>query len=235
MKFISRYFSKLEIILWCCSAGAIILSFFLFDREKYLTLAASLVGVTSLIFCAKGNPAGQVLMIIFSLLYGIISYNFAYYGEMVTYVGMTMPMAVISLISWLKNPYNGNRSEVAVNRISAKESVFLCVLTAAVTAAFYFILRAFGTANIIPSTLSVTTSFAAVYLTFRRSIFFTAAYALNDIILIILWTLASIDDTQYIPVTVCFAAFLANDIYGFISWRSMEKRQLQNNNVRGDI
>lgn len=235
MKFISRYFSKLEIILWCCSTGAIILSFFLFDREKYLTLAASLVGVTSLIFCAKGNPAGQVLMIIFSLLYGIISYNFAYYGEMVTYVGMTMPMAVISLISWLKNPYNGNRSEVAVNRISAKESVFLCVLTAAVTAAFYFILRAFGTANIIPSTLSVTTSFAAVYLTFRRSIFFTAAYALNDIILIILWTLASILDTQYIPVTVCFAAFLANDIYGFISWRSMEKRQLQNNNVREKI
>ncbi|MGN0586114.1 MAG: nicotinamide riboside transporter PnuC [Oscillospiraceae bacterium] len=223
-----NYFSKLEIILWCCSVGAILISFFMFDREKYMTLAASLVGVTSLIFCAKGNPFGQILMIIFSLLYGIISYNFAYYGEMVTYVGMTMPMAVISLVSWLKNPYNGNKSEVAVNRISAKETAFMCTLTAAVTAAFYFILRAFDTANIIPGTLSVTTSFIAVYLTFRRSTFFAAAYAANDVILIILWTLASFEDMQYIPVTVCFAAFLANDIYGFINWRAMEKRQMKN-------
>ncbi len=43
-------------------------------------------------------------MIIFSLLYGIISYTFSYYGEMITYLGMTMPMAVFALISWLRNP-----------------------------------------------------------------------------------------------------------------------------------
>lgn len=76
---------------------------------------ASLVGVTSLIFNAKGNPFGQFLMVVFSLLYGIISFTFAYYGEMITYLGMTMPMAIFALISWLKNPYNGNKSEVKVN------------------------------------------------------------------------------------------------------------------------
>lgn len=51
----------------------------------------------------------------FSLLYGIISYSFAYYGEMMTYLGMTLPMDVLSLTAWLKNPYNGNRSEVRVS------------------------------------------------------------------------------------------------------------------------
>jgi len=83
-----------------------------------MTLAASLIGVTSLIFNAKGNPIGQFLMVIFSLLYGIISYSFSYYGEMVTYLGMTMPMAIFALVSWLKNPYNGRRSEVKVNELS---------------------------------------------------------------------------------------------------------------------
>lgn len=34
-----------------------------------------------------------------------------------------------------------------------------------------YILAAFDTSNLIPSTLSVTTSFIAVYLTFRRSAF----------------------------------------------------------------
>ena len=222
-----RYFSKAEIILWCSSMGLILGSFCVFDRENYLTLLASLLGVTSLIFSAKGNPFGQLLMILFSLLYGVISYSFAYYGEMITYLGMTMPMAVFALISWLRNPYNGNRSEVKVNTITKGETVFLWSLTAAVTVLFYFILKYYHTANLIPSTLSVTTSFLAVYLTFRRSPYFALAYAANDLVLIVLWILASIHELRYISVAVCFCAFLANDIYGYISWQKMKARQAE--------
>ncbi len=225
MKRLLSYFSRLEITLWCSSIALILVSFLAFDRTNYLTLIASLIGVTSLIFNAKGNPFGQVLMVIFSLLYGIISYTFAYYGEMITYLGMTMPMAVFALISWLRNPYKGNRAEVKVNSIGKVEQSFMWLATIAVTVAFYFILEHFGTANIIPSTLSVTTSFLAVYLTFRRSPYFALAYAANDIVLIVLWVMASITDVRYISVVVCFVAFLFNDIYGFISWQRMKKRQ----------
>ena len=219
------YFSITEIILWASSVTLIVLSFCLFDRTNSLTLLASLVGVTSLIFNAKGNPFGQLLMVIFSLLYGVISYTFAYYGEMVTYLGMTMPMAVFALVSWLRNPYKGNRAEVKVNVLGKKETVFMWLLTAAVTVMFYYILLYFNTKSIVLSTLSVTTSFAAVYLTFRRSPYFALAYAANDVVLIALWTIASTADTRYISVVVCFAAFLANDLYGYFSWKKMKKRQ----------
>ena len=178
-----------------------------------------------MIFNAKGNPIGQILMVVFSLLYGIISYTFLYYGEMITYLGMTMPMAVFALISWLKNPYNGNKSEVKVNSIGKRECVCMWIGTVAITMIFYFILKYFNTANIVPSTISVTTSFVAVYLTFRRSPYFALAYAANDIVLIILWVLASMHDIRYISVVVCFVAFWVNDIYGFISWRKMKIRQ----------
>jgi len=220
-----NYFTKLEKGLWITSISAIILSFLLFDSSNYLTLIASLIGATSLIFCAKGNPIGQILIIIFSIIYGIISYSFSYYGEMITYIGMTMPMAILALISWLKNPYKGNISEVEVNNIGKKETIFACFLTLIVTIIFYFILGALNTSNLIPSTFSVTTSFIAVYYTFRRSPYYALLYAGNDIVLIILWTLASFEDTKYISVVVCFIAFLVNDIYGFINWRRMEKRQ----------
>ena len=203
----------------------ILAAFLLFDRENYMTLLASLIGVTSLIFNAKGNPIGQVLMIVFSLLYGVISYRFAYYGEMATYLGMTGPMALLALISWLRNPYQGNKAEVAVNRIGRLEWAFLLILSVVVTVIFYFILEHFGTANMLPSTLSVTTSFIAVYLTFRRSPFFALAYAANDIVLVILWCLAAAYDSSYVSVVMCFALFLVNDVYGYISWRRMEQRQ----------
>lgn len=209
------YFSKGEIMLWCLSIMLIIISFLVFDRENYLTLTASVVGATALIFNAKGNPAGQLLTVVFSILYGIISFTFAYYGEMITYLGMTAPMAVFAFLSWLRNPYGGNRAEVKVNRLKEREPVFMLALTAVITFIFYFILKFFA----------VTTSFLAVYLTFRRSAYFALAYAANDIVLIVLWTLAVLSDISYLSVIVCFIMFLVNDVYGYISWTKMQKRQ----------
>lgn len=223
-----KYFSKTEIALWCSSAAVILISFCAVDRENYLTLIASLIGVTSLIFNAKGNAFGQLLMVIFSLLYGIISFTFAYYGEMITYLGMTMPMAIFALISWLKNPYKDNKAEVKVNSIGKTETLFMWLGAAAITVLFYFILTYFDTANIVPSTLSVTTSFLAVYLTFRRSPLFALAYASNDVVLIVLWIMASVHDIRYLSVVVCFVAFLVTDIYGYISWQKMKIRQSEN-------
>ena len=144
MKKLTAYFTKTELTLWGGSTILILLSFVIFDRENYMTLAASLIGAASLILSAKGNPIGQVLMILFSLFYGVISY-----------------------------------------------------------------------------------SFAAVYLTFRRSPFFALAYAANDVVLIVLWVLAALEDATYLSVTICFMMFLVNDLYGFVSWRKMEKRQLE--------
>ena len=109
--------------------------------------------------------------------------------------------------------------------VLAAAIVLSVLLVAAVTAVFYFILAYFHTANLAPSTVSVTTSFLAVYLTFRRSPWFALAYAANDLVLIVLWTLASAEDIRYISVVVCFAAFFANDIYGYISWQRMKLRQ----------
>ena len=225
IKKLKGYFTKSEALLWAVSALFITVSFIIFDRCNYLTLIASLIGITSLIFASKGNPVSQILMIIFSLLYGYISLGFAYYGEMITYLGMTLPMAVISLIQWLKNPFRGKKSEVSVKSAGKKEIIIMLVTTALVTFIFCFILKALETANLYVSTLSVATSFAAAYLTALRCPYFALVYAMNDLVLIILWSYASFFDISYLSVVICFLMFMINDSYCFISWRKMQKRQ----------
>lgn len=227
MKGLLSYFSKGELILWFSSLTLITVSFLLFDREGYLTLIASLIGATSLIFCAKGNPIGPFLMVIFGILYGIISLTFRYYGEMITYVGMSVPMSAFSFIAWIRNPYKGKVSEVAISRLRKKDVYGMLVLTFAVAVLFYFILKAFDTANLIPSTLSVATSFLAVLLTYKRSSYYALVYAANDVVLIVLWILAAMTDISYLSVIICFITFLVNDIYGFINWRQMQKKQAE--------
>ena len=63
-----RYFTRAEWTLWGASVLLIVGSFVLFHQNDYLTLTASLIGATSLMLNAKGNPAGQALTIAFSLL-----------------------------------------------------------------------------------------------------------------------------------------------------------------------
>jgi nicotinamide mononucleotide transporter PnuC len=224
--------TRTEFIIWISSVTLIISFFLIFDRGNYLALVASLVGTTALIYNSRGEPLGPALLIIFSIMYGIISFGFRYYGEMITYVGMSLPMAIFALVSWLRNPFEKGKTQVRVNRIGRGEVAFMLLLSFIVTVAFYFILEHFNTANLIPSTLSITTSFIAAYLTFRRSPYFAFAYAINDVILIVLWTLATIKDTSYLSVLVCFVVFLFNDTYGFTRWKIMQKRQEKTNPLK---
>lgn len=219
-----RYFNKVDAAIWIGSMSLLLFAFFAFDGDSYLSLFASLVGATSLLFFAKGNPIGQVLMIVFCILYAIISYSCRYYGEMIIY-GMTLPMTVISLMSWLRNPYMGKKREVAVRHISKRDIVIMLVLAVVVTAVFYYILKLLGTSNLLASTVSVSTSFAAAYLTFKRCPYYALAYALNDVVLIVLWTMATFYDLSYLSVVICFVTFLVNDVYGFICWKKMQRRQ----------
>lgn len=224
---LNNYFTTFEKILWIGSIVLITGSAVMFGKDGILSVIASLIGATSLLLNAKGNPVGQALSVVFSILYAIISYSFAYYGEMITYLGLTGPMALAAFISWIRNPFSKGKAEVKVNHIHRGEVALMFIAAAVITAVFYFILKFFNTANLIPSTLSVATSFLAVYLTFRRNHFFAIAYAANDIILIILWSLAAMSNINYLSVVTCFVIFFANDIYGFVSWKSMKKRQAE--------
>ena len=212
--------------LWSISMLIVTVSNLVGGSFDGLTLAATWVGITSLIFAAKGNVWAQFLMVAFSILYGIISFRFRYWGEMITYLGMTLPMAVWSAVTWLRNPSAGSKSEVAIRKLEKKHFLFLLVLSIVVTGAFYFILRWLETPNIVFSTLSVTTSFLAASLTMLRSSYYALGYAANDLVLIVLWGLAAAKDPVYIPVIINFMIFFMNDMYGFISWKKRERTQL---------
>lgn len=216
--------SKFEWILWISSLICVTACFMLSPEKDYLTLAACLIGVTALIFVAKGYVLGQILTVVFAVFYGIISFYFDYYGEMITYLLMTSPIAILSVISWIHHPYEDS-NEVEIYYMTKKQTIIMFILTVLVTFAFYFILGALNTANLLFSTISVATSFLASYLTLMRNPFYAVAYGANDIVLIILWILASIENISYLPMVACFVVFFVNDAYGFINWQRMKKRQ----------
>ena len=217
-----RSLTRFERFLWATSLLVTTGSFLV--SGDLITYISSLIGVTSLIFIAKGHVAGQILAMVFSLFYGIISFYLRYYGEVLTYLCMNAPIALMTIIAWIRHPYQDS-DEVSVSRVSRKQLWCVALLSAVVTVVFYFLLDALGNANLAVSTVSVTTSFVAASLMFLRSPFYALAYAANDVVLIVLWTLAAVKDLSYLPMVFCFVMFLANDIYAFYNWKRMQNRQ----------
>lgn len=210
--------------LWIFSLFTVTLSYLFLPEKDYLNLVVSLIGVTSLIFVAKGHVLGHILGIIFSIIYAFISYFYQYYGELLTYVFMNIPIELFCIISWIKHPYK-DTNEVEIKTINKKEWFILWICTIITTIIFYFILRYFNTTNLFFSTISISTSFIASTLSYLRSPYYALGYCANDIVLIILWILASIDNIAYFPMVICFVMFFINDIYGYYNWNKMYKRQ----------
>ena len=210
--------------LWISSTIVLIISF-LISQAPLPYLIVSLIGVTALLFLAKGEPLGQILTIVFSIGYAIIAFEYRYYGEMFTYVGMTLPSALIAFIIWVKHPHQKDSSVVKIALITPTKVVFLLVSSMLVSYLFYELLAHLQTPNLGLSTLSVLTSYSASMLMFFRSQHYAIFYALNDLVLILLWVLASIEDITFLPMVLCFVVFLVHDVYAYVNWYSLLKKQ----------
>lgn len=221
-----RYFTITEWSLWLFSILAILSTSIYFGNQEPLAILASMIGITSLIFSAKGNPIGQGLIIIFAVIYAYLALRNNYYSELITYSCLTLPMAVFSLLSWLSHPFQGKKAQVTISQVKVKDYYLLFLLTVLITVIFYYILGIFHTPFLLVSTLSIATAFAGTFLTYKRSPNFALAYCLNDIILIALWLFEAQSDSSLYALVICFATFLISDIYTYMNWLRIHRLQL---------
>ena len=199
---------------------------FIFELDKnVLSFITSLVGVVSVLLVAKGLVIAPFINIAYNILYSIVAITQRYYGEAIIYIALMIPISLFSIISWLRNKNKNNNALVEQNSIHGKEYLYLAIVTMVSTVAFYFLLKALNTNELIISTLSLITSAVASYLMLRRCKYYALGFVANDIILIVMWALVVKNSgLGYLPTLISFAIFLINDIYGFVRW-SIEQRR----------
>ena len=226
MKKFFKNWNLFEIIFLFCSLLVVSLCFAFGSDKNVFSFIVSLVGVVSVLTVAKGLVVAPFINIVYNILYAIISITQKYYGEAIIYSGLMIPICVLSIVSWLKNKNKDNSDVVDINKIKGKEYLYLAVATVVATIGFYFLLKVLNTNELIISTISLVTSLVASYLMLRRCSYYALGYILNDIILIVLWSIVVKNSgIGYLPTVISFCVFLINDIYGFVHWKLEEKKQ----------
>ena len=236
MKKLFKDWKLFEILFLLISLITITVCFFLGNDKNIFSLIASLIGVITVLCGAKGLVIAPIINIIYNIIYISLSFSQKYYGEVLIYLFLMMPINIMTIISWLKNKSNENKNLVKINKISKKEYLYLGIITIISTIGFYFLLKVLNTNELIISTISLITSIIASYLMFRRCSNYAIAYIINDIILITLWALTiKQNGLAYLTMIISFIIFFINDIYGFINWKIREKKQNHYNKKESKI
>ena len=226
MKKLFKDWNLFEIIFMFASILVLTLCFAFSVDRNWFSFIVSLVGVVAVLMVAKGLTIAPIVNIVYCVLYSIISIVQCYYGEAIIYIFLMIPIYAMSIVSWLRNKNPNNKSTVKIKAIGGMEYLYLAIGTIIVTVAFYFLLKVLNTSELLVSTLSLVTSAVASYLMLRRCSYYAIGFIANDIILIILWSLAMArSGIGYLPTVISFVVFLVNDIYGLVHWKLEEKKQ----------
>lgn len=229
MKRFFQYFNYREWILLLLSYMAIVASFcvapiFQADRSIFSVLT-SMIGILGVILISKGDVVSHYVYIVFSIFYSLMSIATHYYGEAIIYLCVMIPLHISSIVSWKKNLSDTPR-EVVVQQTNWKKSALIAISFALLSIPFYFLLQHLSTDNVVISTLSLTTSCFAGYLMFKRSRFFSAVFAADDIFLLLLWGIKIyMGEYQFIPTLINVVVLTINDTYSFWSWSKRYLKQ----------
>lgn len=229
---IKKVFGKwnaIELIFYIVGLALIITMSICFGAS-WMSAVTGIFGLSCVLFAAKGKIIGIFFTWVMIVFYSILSFKNKYYGEVFINLCMMFPMTIIQLISWLKNL--GKDYVVKVNSITKKEIIIVCSAAALAFVAFYFILRALNTSQLIFSTISIVTSVLATYFQSRRSKYGFLAFLVNDAVLCVLWLFATLEDIKNVAMLTAVALYVVSDIYGFISWGILQKRQQKDNTVQ---
>lgn len=194
-------------------------------KSDILTTSCSIIDIIAMLLIAKGKNIGQLLGVLITVLYSIVSFKNRFYGEVIIYTFIVCPMYLIGIVSWIKHK-NKETNSVEINKIYKREWFIVSIVSVIVLTGVYFLLKVFNTNELLVSTLSVLASLFGIYFQIRRSKYAFIFYVINDIIIAILWGIPVINGNySLLPIFLNPVIIFSYDMYGFYNWTRLEKKQ----------
>lgn len=214
-------FEKLILILSLVTISVVGIIF----KSSFFTLFTALTAVTTTMLLAKGKKEAYIFYLICIILYIFVSYDNRYYGEVILYLFLILPMCISSLITWVKHPYKKTNT-VEVNMVLKKEMYLVYISILPISILLYFILKTFNTNELLVSTFTFVCSLLANYFQIRRNKNSFYFYVIEDVSLLVLWIIPIIKgDLSLLPLIINSTFNLISDSYGVYNWRKLEKTQ----------
>ena len=184
----------------------------------YGTLSA-VSGVICVVLVAEGRISNYAWGLINCVLYGLVSYQNKFYGDMSLNWFMYVPFQFIGFYIWHKSMNLSDDGELEVKVLSPRELLIGALLVCWMTFVLGTALNHFGGAHPFTDASNVVWSVAATWLMAKRYREQWFCWICVNITGIAMWSMATIaNEGPGLSSLAMWLAFFVNSLYGVYKW-----------------
>lgn len=180
-------------------------------------IISSLTGVACVVCTGKGKLSAYLFGLVNSILYAIISYKAALYGETMLNAIYYVPMQFVGFFVWSRH-MNGDTKEVAKRHMRWPGRGLLLLVMIAATAGYGVVLKGMGDAMPFVDAFTTASSVIAMVISVRMYAEQWWIWVAVDVFTVYMWFCNFIAGRENMATLLMWVVYLGNAVIMLIKW-----------------
>ena len=210
-------------VVWLITACAIIVALSIYWQDTWMGILSATTGAACVICTGKGKLSAYVFGLVNSVLYAIISYQAALYGETMLNALYYVPMQFVGFYTWSRH-MNTETNEVIKKNMKWTGRLMMTAFILAGTIGYGLLLRAMGDAMPFVDAFTTVTSVAAMLISVKMFAEQWWIWVVVDIVSVYMWFQSFLQGQEYIATLIMWLVYLVNAVIMLVKWEREAKR-----------
>ncbi len=210
-------------VAWLITACAIIVALSIYWQDTWMGILSATTGAACVICTGKGKLSAYVFGLVNSVLYAIISYQAALYGETMLNALYYVPMQFVGFYTWSRH-MNTETNEVIKKNMKWTGRLMMTAFILAGTIGYGLLLRAMGDAMPFVDAFTTVTSVAAMLISVKMFAEQWWIWVVVDIVSVYMWFQSFLQGQEYIATLIMWLVYLVNAVIMLVKWEREAKR-----------
>lgn len=210
-------------VAWLITACAIIVALSIYWQDTWMGILSATTGAACVICTGKGKLSAYVFGLVNSVLYAIISYQAALYGETMLNALYYVPMQFVGFYTWSRH-MNTETNEVIKKNMKWTGRLIMTAFILAGTIGYGLLLRAMGDAMPFVDAFTTVTSVAAMLISVKMFAEQWWIWVVVDIVSVYMWFQSFLQGQEYIATLIMWLVYLVNAVIMLVKWEREAKR-----------
>lgn len=226
-----RAFIKSEIsgwkpweVMWLLTACIIITGLSVYWGDSPVGIISAVTGVACVVCTGKGKLSAYLFGTVNCVLYAIISYDAALYGETMLNTIYYIPMQFIGFWTWRKN-INSTTKEVKKRNMSASYRLLLIILIAIATFMYGILLLKLGDAMPFVDSFTTVSSVVAMVISVKMFSEQWWIWIAVDVFSVYMWWCDFQAGSDNVATLLMWVVYLGNAIIMLVKWEKEARIQ----------
>ena len=204
-------------VAWLVTAAVVITILPIYWGDSLMGIISAVTGVICVVLTGKGKLSAYFFGLINSVLYAIIAYQSALYGETMLNLLYYVPMQFVGFYIWSRH-MNPETQEVRKRHMKWRSRVVMIAAVAAATFLYGLFLRYLGDAMPFVDSFTTVSSVAAMIVSVKMYAEQWWIWVAVDVFSIYMWWCDLMSGTDNFATLLMWVVYLGNAVIMLIKW-----------------